>query len=635
MPAFDPPYEYLVLGPRACGGNTWTNEFTFAADGTLDSLAWAVHSPAAGSLTDALVRITSVAGTPPNYAYDVTDLAVVSGNVGIGATTHASQTFAPTGTGDLVVSFGSPATVTLGQKIGLRVLYSSGTIDGSNRATFRTSYRGLSNTGSFPVSMTTTNGGTSWSRELTAAGTWAVKIGGRWYGLPFSTGNTTSGFSVDNRGAGIKFELPPDRDTLRAIGNRFLAGLGVSSGNIDLVLEDASGTELLAETIPCQHTSGATSSQVDWLWNDIGATLNAGEFYRLWVRRNGTSFALNYLTLPSATYREAWPGGDRVCMTEYNGSTWTDYTDRILPWALIVSEYTSPAGSLVMPARRLVLPPSVQYRKNFPLIQPVTNVTNVIKASSSRLGQTQVARHRSPPQLLPIDRPVPTPFPAPPRREVRESIRVSHRTQNVPSIVDRQVVIPSPARRERTQAVIPHRRRELISSIVDRQIVVPAAAKRERATSIVAMPRLRYLPSIVDRQVVIPGAPRREHRTATVVDRRRELITSREQVIVPTAPRRDHRSTTILARHRELITSRNDVLVPAPARRHPIHTMSTRLDRKLLPYETIRTEQVPLPLRPRVIVRNVQVPRRQQVAGVLLASIVTNVVMVSSRRTIR
>lgn len=646
MTSFAPPYAVIPLGLHGpLASFNWSSEDSFALDGTTDKLAFLLQSPAAGPLTDLLLRIPSIAGTPPTYLAHIRNVTSAGDP---GTTSHAAQGFRPTTTGDLLVTYSSPTTLAIGQRIAISFEYdtvTANTIDASNRASIRYNSRMLQFYGSgFPFPAISTNG-TTWSRQTTYAPAWAAKINGIWYGLPFSTGVTPSATSATGQRRALKFQLPDPWESLTVIGARVHCPPSLS-GTFEYVmrLRNSADTAVLSSTIRHQLLASTGPNSPDILFDDAH-TIPAGEWYRLGVEQttaNGTYW--RYLQLPSSTYREAFPGGDRICWSEHDATSWTDYTDRITAVSLLCTDYTvaGGGGSFVAPSRRLVLPPSTVYRRRFDLIAPPPNVTVVntlVATNRTRQVDRQQVPQRQPSRIIPspVDRPVAVPFPTPARREVRESIRVAHRSHNVPSTVDRQVVIPSPARRERTMAVIPHRRREFVPSVVDRQIVVPAAAKRERATSIVALPRLRYLPSIVDRQVVIPGAPRREHRTATVVDRRRELISSREQVVVPCSPRREHRSTTILARHRELITSRNDVLVPAPARRHPIHTTSTRLARKLLPYETIRTEQVPLPQRPRVIVRTVQVPRRQLVAGALLASIVTttNVVMVQSRRTVR
>lgn len=605
MTLYTPPYEYLPIGPYLEETGNVSTEEAYLIDSSTDYIAWCLHAPAAGPLTDVLLRITTLNGTQPNYILE--QLGMSAGVPG--GSVAASQVFSPSSAGDLVVTIGSPATVTLGQEISLRLRHDSGTIGASNRAWFRYAHRVFQSMPTFPSAMYSSNSGSNWTKSSSYGYALAFKIDGQWYGRPLGNGalvNGGSGLTVDGHACGMKFQLDPNKHkTEEIIGFRHMFGLSASTGNHVLKLLDASNSVLASRTI--SNVQMNSFSPFEELFG-TAVTLDAGVDYRIVTERAGTSFYSYYLTLPGAAYRSAYPGLANGAYCENLGAGWVDYTDRMQPCLLISRGFTTEGGSFVASPARKHFAPSVHYSRRFALItQPasVTQVTNVFASGRSRQVQAPAIRYQS--------------------------------RQLITSTVDRQVVIPSPARRERTMAVIPHRRREFVPSVVDRQIVVPAASKRERATSIVALPRLRYLTSIVDRQVVIPGAPRREHRTATVVDRRRELITSREQVIVPTAPRRDHRSTTILARHRELITSRNDVLVPAPARRHPIHTTSTRLARKLLPYETIRTEQVPLPQRPRVIVRTVQVPRRQLVAGALLASIVTttNVVMVQSRRTVR
>lgn len=133
---------------------------------------------------------------------------------------------------------------------------------------------------------------------------------------------------------GLRFQVP---FKCRCVGLRTY--LGTSTGDLNIIMMDDSGTELSSTSTARAHAqTGASTGATYSIPFDNPVTLTPGVWYRAVLEpTSATNIGLSYFTMPSADYISGTPFGANAQYTEYAGS-WTDYNDRVPMIDLLVDQ---------------------------------------------------------------------------------------------------------------------------------------------------------------------------------------------------------------------------------------------------------------------------------------------------------
>lgn len=222
------------------------------------------------------------------------------------------------------------------------VAYESGTIGASNRLTISTS---LGNSRSQMPYGIVTDAGTR-SRQVTLP-LFGWGTASKAYGTPLKavTGRSVNSGSTPDEYA-VRFNLPAGYgDTFKIMGGRLAGFLGAAS-TMAVKLYDASDN-VLADVTHDTDLFGGLAAPIDIYFDDTSLTdLSFATTYRLaFVPQDATNQTLYEMEVDSAADWDAWPGGqDFMLSTRTNAGAWTDTATKRFLAALILSDWTEPAG---------------------------------------------------------------------------------------------------------------------------------------------------------------------------------------------------------------------------------------------------------------------------------------------------
>lgn len=305
----------------------------FTLNQTNDAAEWIVQAPAAATVTRLGIRLGVITGTTPTYrvsAQGVTSAGVPDGTIK-GATNNALKTFSPSGLGWTDgewhwLTLDETFAVTRGEVFAIVVDYSSGTVDGSNNASFTI---GVTNTNEpcFPYPIQN-NAASRAKQAIFATVGWGSAETA--YGRPiesltitsFSAGSTPDEYAV-------KFTLPAAwGDTFKLVGVKLPTGFNAAAQTITFVLYDSDGSTALQNVTHDGDYVSATNTRMGYFYFDEAtlATLSYGTAYRLAIRPDGTGTAsITEIVVDASGDAEAWPGGDIFsASTRTDAGAWTD-----------------------------------------------------------------------------------------------------------------------------------------------------------------------------------------------------------------------------------------------------------------------------------------------------------------------
>lgn len=347
---FCTPFEPAV----GSGIPAYTN---FTLDGSTDALEYIFQAPpgaASYSITRLGVRLGTITGTTPTYRLSLQGVDGSGNPDGTikGGGTPASVTFSPSGLGWSNntwhwVDLDNAYSASPGELLAHVVDYSSGTVDGSNNASFTstvgTNYTNLA----FPYSIT--NNATVRTKVATAMACRAWGTSSVAYDFPslsFTSTTYNSGSTPDEYA--LKWTLPADWGaTYKVRGVRVMLGLAAAA-TMTVKLYDSDGSTVLQDIAwDTDHTTGTSARWKQILFNESSlSSLSFGTAYRIgFVPSSATNHSINYMDVDAAADWDAWPGGQNVLTsTRTDAGAWTDTTTRRLFCELVLADITEPSG---------------------------------------------------------------------------------------------------------------------------------------------------------------------------------------------------------------------------------------------------------------------------------------------------
>lgn len=326
----------------------------FALDQTTDQLEWITHAPGGGSITITRlgVRLNSTSGATPTYKFSlqgVTGAGVPDGTIKGGAS-PASRTFNPdllgwtASTWNWVTLDNSYAT-TSGEQLAIVIAYDSGTIDGSNFATFANT---LSNAPTTHHPYVINNNAGTRARQ-TLMPIYGFATSSRAYGRPLQS-VTNQAFNQTSTPDEYAIAFTPTAGW----GNTFLVG-GVRLERCAVIAATTLNARLYDGTTAIQSIAqdadmdAAASSQAarEWLFPESSLTaLSFGSTYRVGIATaSNTNMAVTNLGVAAAADWDAWPYGQTFFMsTRTDAGAWTDDATRRIWGELLLADWTEPAG---------------------------------------------------------------------------------------------------------------------------------------------------------------------------------------------------------------------------------------------------------------------------------------------------
>lgn len=308
----------------------------FALNGSTDQFEFTFQAEESGPLTRLGVRLGAKTGTTPTYKISLQGVdgsGLPDGTIK-GGGSPCSKTFNPSSLGWADGSWNwltldNPYTMTRGELLAGVIAYDSGTIDGSNNASFSAH----NNTGPnflFPRVFQNDAG----SRTLTSSMPYfGYGTATRAFGTPIQTaGSATvnSGSTPDE--VGMLFTLPSAWSGTKQIV-KVRVGMYVNSGQSILwQLYDSDGSTVLQNVTTDTDTprTGVYGWHEYTFDEETLATLKFGSSYRLTMAPQAvTSHFPSYIEVASAADFDAWEGGQNIQWTERtNGGAWTDRPTR-------------------------------------------------------------------------------------------------------------------------------------------------------------------------------------------------------------------------------------------------------------------------------------------------------------------
>lgn len=340
----------LQLGAGTASAPAFSN---FTLNQNNDAITWIVQASEAATITRLGVRLGVITGTTPTYrisAQGVGTTGLADGTIK-GGTNNALKTFSPSGLGQTDgdwtwYTLDETFAVTRGEYFAIVVDYSSGTVDGSNNASFSI---GITNTMEpcFPYPIQTNAGSAAKQAIFPTVGWGSASVA---FGRPIETLTSTSfsaGSTPDEYAC--KFTLPAGwGSTFKLLGCRLPTGLSGTGQTLTFILYDSDGATELQNVTHDMDFISATNTRMGYFYFDEAtlATLNFGSSYYLALRPDGTGTAsVRTIGVDADDDAAAWPGGTifaQATQTDDGGFS-TDVKTR-MDIELIFDDITEPAG---------------------------------------------------------------------------------------------------------------------------------------------------------------------------------------------------------------------------------------------------------------------------------------------------
>lgn len=284
--------------------------------------------------------VTAITGTCPTYDARLESLsAAFPSNSLIAANTNLA--WQPSGTGMQSQTLTASRVVAVNDLLAAVIRYSSGTIDGSNFATFRSRCSGAVSGGGqtpwFPRAVLNTGGG--WAVATTfptvtprySDGSYPALIG---HTPTMTSRDFNSGTNPDERGN--RFTAP---HTVNCHGARIYVRKA-SGSDFTVKLYDASNNVLASSAVTVNDQMGDASNQLylPVFWTPVG--LIGGQDYRLTVlATTANTLRISDLTFSSADARRAFGFEQYSTTRNDSGGSWTDDATAVALMSVLVEDY--------------------------------------------------------------------------------------------------------------------------------------------------------------------------------------------------------------------------------------------------------------------------------------------------------
>lgn len=346
----------LIIGNIIRQGATISSPaFTnFTLNESTDKVEFIIQAPEADTITKLGFRFGVLTGNSPTFRISlqgVTD-ANPDGTIKQNAGNNCAATFTCTSMTTLTwqwITLDYSYTCTRGENLAIVIEYSSGTIDGSNNASFCVGWDMITSRQGKPYSIQNNAGTRSYFANTPLYG---LASATRTYGnVVQSYTNSTFDSNDSPDEIGMAFTLPAGMgDTYKVAGVRFYSS-GPAVGTTFKVLLYNDTTVLQEITVDSDSVRSAASGHriiEIWFSETTLATLNFGTQYIIALQPQETTTALgnNCVILSTSADLDCHPGGtDFYQVTRVDLGSWTHLQDRRPPMELILSEVTEPTVS--------------------------------------------------------------------------------------------------------------------------------------------------------------------------------------------------------------------------------------------------------------------------------------------------
>lgn len=326
------------------------------ADANNDGVGWAFAAENTEAITHIGFRYGARTGTPPTYVLTLEGLVTTTGlpdgtDVGGGSPTAVTFTPPADATWDGTwrwIQLTNSYTPTRDQKLAATIRYSSGTVDGSNNASFTRNYSN-SLSWNFPYALTLTAG--TWAVSANCLPLYGIRTANTRYGQ-IATGDyaTRTASTVGHRAA-MKFTIPTSWcSTFKVKGVIMDASIAGAAGKAPVLGLWSAGGVIQNSTQDSDFATSITNSArtVTIMYDEASLTaLNAGTAYYAGMEVadavNG-GVIIRSLQLSEANDLLAYPGGTDVHFATFDGSNWSDAQTVRPIMALLLDDITAPSG---------------------------------------------------------------------------------------------------------------------------------------------------------------------------------------------------------------------------------------------------------------------------------------------------
>lgn len=337
--------QYHVGGARPPYGHN-TGPTTQVLDSVGDKIGTVLTAPDGSQpITHIDVYVTAIAGTSPTYRVVLEGYNATGGipdGTDLGGGSPTLVTFQPVSTGLHHLALTNGFTPNAGDHLAAVLEYDSGTIDGSNNATFVRSTTG-SNLPSHPYCVSDTSG--SWVKvadhnpAIAPVYNDGLIVPNCEIIIATSTGSYNSSSTPDE--IGVRW-IPNKTGT--CIGAWLVGRRNSAAANWDCILYDSASVELVNVSFDGEAVASIGSNrQINVFWEGISVT--AGSTYYLVAKPTTTSSILvNEQTFANAAHRASYNGAALMKTEQTDGGGFTETDTEMRSIGPILSDIAAGAG---------------------------------------------------------------------------------------------------------------------------------------------------------------------------------------------------------------------------------------------------------------------------------------------------
>lgn len=363
------PVQYSAWTHQTPGFSTLALNSTPGA-GTTDWLEWCTQAPEAATITTLSVYLSSETGTGPTFIAAMEGMSTSTGEADGSVMTGSGACSGTLATNGLsagwhdVTLAGSACNLTRGQKFCITLKYSSGTIDGSNFATFGYAASSAFNDGGdrhttqneYAVTASNQNDTAGLGSKAQESPIFVYKSASRTFGRPWTSSGTTgysSDSNPDEEGNRFIFNCPTGM-TYRISGVRWQGQTASASKSVIITLYDDETSPSALQTVTWdadnEVSSAGSNRMFAQLFDEADLTeLDCGADYvvAFAVQETSSNFGLRYFDVGANGDLDAYPGGIETYAAARQNATgnFTTTTTRRYMIDLIIDQIDDPAAS--------------------------------------------------------------------------------------------------------------------------------------------------------------------------------------------------------------------------------------------------------------------------------------------------
>lgn len=345
----------LRIGPRYLGGGTTPSFQSHPLDASNDGVGFVFQARDTNAITHIGARYTLRTGTPPTYVATIEGVSAATGlpdgtDVGGGSLTAA--TFTPPASTAWDATFQwfaltNAFTPTLGAWYSGTIRHSSGTVDASNFSSFTSHMTSFSGAGqSIPYAVRLTAG--TWAKQGSSP-VFGVRTASSRYGCPVQGFYNTRTASTVGHRVTCKIKIPSGLGTYKLGAVNFAGSIAAAANKVPILgIWTSSGT-IHTTVVDTEQTVNSTTAYnlYEMIVDEVLTALDSGTDYYIGLEVADAASAgvlLNGMQLAASDDRDAFEGGVNVCLSTYNGSSWTD-DGTVVPFLNATLYDMTPPGS--------------------------------------------------------------------------------------------------------------------------------------------------------------------------------------------------------------------------------------------------------------------------------------------------